>query len=83
MSETPQPQPVEPKVEKPPSQEDAIRQELGQIILEILQCANELAFELADVDDERIINSDLYKSAKKLVRKLKKLKKITEKMQRR
>ena len=65
---------------QPPRQEeDPTRQEMAKVLMEILNIAGELAFELADIDDPKIIETGLYKKAKEIVRRLKRLKQIIEK----
>lgn len=60
--------------EPKPSEEEVARQTMGKLLMEILGIAGELAIELADVDDPKIMELGLYKTAKRLVKKLKELK---------
>lgn len=51
---------------------------MGKLLMEILGIAGELAIELADIDDPKIMELGLYKTAKRLVKKLKELKELVE-----
>jgi len=73
-----QAQGAQPAVEVKSSEEEIARQAMGKLLMEILGIAGELAIELADIDDPKIMELGLYKTAKRLVKKLKELKELVE-----
>jgi len=80
--ETPKPQEARSVAPPQPTIPDEVRDQITQILTNILMLASDLAFDLAEVEDENIRKSPIFKKAREIVREVKKLRDLMLKLRR-